>query len=177
MPSSEKPSRGKDIGERVSSRLRGESYTDMHAETDHPLALEYSNPLSFSLLGLLAATVLICAGCGSQHQTIDLPPNGFVEVEGAKLNYKLVGEGTPLVVVPGGPALATIISRRILRHCSRIPINFSNYDQRGCGHSTGIESPENLTMLTFAHDLERIREAAGLEALNLLGHSFGGLLP
>jgi proline iminopeptidase len=50
------------------------------------------------------------------------------------------------------------------------------YDQRGSGRSSGVDDTTRLTMAQFVDDLEQLRQALGLDQLNLLGHSFGGLL-
>lgn len=44
------------------------------------------------------------------------------------------------------------------------------------GRSSALEDTARLTMAQFVEDLEGLRVALGLDQLNLLGHSFGGLL-
>jgi proline iminopeptidase len=50
------------------------------------------------------------------------------------------------------------------------------YDQRGSGGSEGIKDTLQLNMQTFVSDLDKIRAHFKLSKMNLVGHSFGGLL-
>lgn len=105
-----------------------------------------------------------------------LEGSGFVEVEDAELAYTVIGEGPPLVILHGGPGLGHDYLRIALAPLLSDSYQLIFYDQRGSGHSTGVEDTTRLTMATFVEDLESIRRKAGLERMNLLGHSFGGLL-
>ena len=50
------------------------------------------------------------------------------------------------------------------------------YDQRGSGWSGGENDSSSLNIASFVQDLEQMRNHFKLTKLNLLGHSFGGLL-
>ena len=50
------------------------------------------------------------------------------------------------------------------------------YDQRGRGRSFSGEGPDDVTLIGEIEDLDRIREWTGLDAVAVLGHSWGGVL-
>jgi proline iminopeptidase len=95
----------------------------------------------------------------------------------AKLFCRVAGkeEGTPLVVLHGGPGLS---QEYLLPQLGSLAKNqrVIFYDQRGSGESVGGNEEEKLTLEVFMEDLERIRESLGSERMSLLGHSWGGLL-
>jgi proline iminopeptidase len=115
---------------------------------------------------------LMYAGCSVEQ--LPSEESGFVEVTNARLNYVTVGDGQPLIVIPGGPGFGYTYLFEPLRDLLARRLTF--YDQRGSGSSSGHESPADLTMDTFVEDLDAIRGALGAETVDLLGHSFGGLL-
>ncbi|MFI5252973.1 MAG: proline iminopeptidase-family hydrolase [Bacteroidota bacterium] len=100
---------------------------------------------------------------------------GFKNINGVKLYYKIIGTGTPIVVLHGGPALD---------HSYLLPqmANLANdyqlifFDQRASGKSTGESDTASLTINNFVEDIEGIRKAFNIDKMNLMGHSWGGLL-
>jgi proline iminopeptidase len=100
---------------------------------------------------------------------------GFVDAQGVLIYYAEVGRGEPLVVVHGGPGashdyfLPWLLP--LARHNRVIFI-----DERGCGKSEKIEDPKSYTVEKMVEDLEAVRRGLGLGKINLLGHSYGGVL-
>ncbi|HEX4737575.1 MAG TPA: alpha/beta hydrolase [Allosphingosinicella sp.] len=106
-----------------------------------------------------------------------LDREGFVVTDdGARLHYRVEGQGPEtLVVVHGGPANSmesirpdfapATAGRRIIY-----------YDQRGNGGSSLDMDPARLAIGRHVADLEAIRAHFGLQKMNLLGNSWGGLL-
>jgi proline iminopeptidase len=97
----------------------------------------------------------------------------LVTLADRRASYVPLGSGEPLVCVPGGPGLpGTTLGdlggldrgRTLIRP-----------DWRGAGDS---ETPgdDRHRVEDYAADLELLREALGLEWMDLLGHSFGGLV-
>jgi proline iminopeptidase len=102
---------------------------------------------------------------------------GFITVEnGVRLHYLIEREGAAtLVVVHGGPGFSLESVRAdfapLAAHRRVI-----YYDQRGNGRSSLIDDPAALAIPRHIADLEAIRRHFGLEKMNLLGNSLGGLL-
>ncbi|HET7402394.1 MAG TPA: alpha/beta fold hydrolase [Usitatibacter sp.] len=100
---------------------------------------------------------------------------GHVEVPGARLFHRDVGEGTPIVVVHGGPDFD---HRYLLPDMDRLADRWRliYYDQRGRGASRGEVRREDANIARYVEDLEAVRVQLGLESPVVLGHSWGGLL-
>jgi proline iminopeptidase len=101
---------------------------------------------------------------------------GDVEVNGVSHLYQMIGEGEPVVVLYGGPGMW---------HDELFPF-FDDlasdhqvvfHDQRGNGKSIMDEiTPDNFTVDLLIEDLEALRNVWGFETINIVGHSWGGLL-
>ena len=97
-----------------------------------------------------------------------------LERNGATLFYDIVGDGRPMVVVPGGPGFGSAYLRDTLG-LGADDRRLIFVDQRGSGRSTGCEHPGLLTMSVFVDDLDAVRAELGHDRIDLVGHSFGGL--
>ncbi|MCP9198823.1 proline iminopeptidase-family hydrolase [Gramella sp. GC03-9] len=115
---------------------------------------------------------LICSSCRKE-----VPTEGFVEVEGGKIWYKVVGKGekTPLLILHGGPGS---------RSCTMMP-GYSRlgderkvifYDQLGSGSSDRPQDTMLWRRERFVDEIEILREELDLEELHILGQSWGGAL-
>ena len=100
-------------------------------------------------------------------------PETALEVPGARLHVRAVGQGEPLVVLHGGPDFdhAYLLPEMdgLAEACRLV-----YYDQRGRGRSSGEAG--DVTIESEVADLDAIRVHLGLERLALLGHSWGALL-
>ena len=94
--------------------------------------------------------------------------------DGVKLAVEAFGAGPPLYAIHGGPAndrksfgdyLSSVAGYRQL--CL--------LDQRGCGDSDDAP-PETYSLPRLASDIEDVRMALGHDHVDLLGHSFGGIV-
>ncbi|HEX4959855.1 MAG TPA: proline iminopeptidase-family hydrolase [Thermoanaerobaculia bacterium] len=100
---------------------------------------------------------------------------GFVDAGDVLLYYQSLGRGTPLVIVHGGPGashdyfLPYLLP--LMRHHRLIFI-----DERGSGRSSGLEDPKGYTVEAMVEDVEAVRRQLGLGKIDLLGHSYGGVL-
>jgi proline iminopeptidase len=102
---------------------------------------------------------------------------GFITTaDGVRLFYSVVGAGeTTLVVVHGGPAASfTSIEPDFGRFADLYTVIY--YDQRGNGRSDLITDSARLGLDRHIADLDAVRAHFGLERMNLLGNSWGGLL-
>lgn len=82
--------------------------------------------------------------------------------------------GVPVVVLHGGPGGGCSPGMRRFfdpRHYRTVL-----FDQRGCGRSTPNASVENNTTWDLVADIERIREALGIERWIVFGGSWGACL-
>jgi pimeloyl-ACP methyl ester carboxylesterase len=98
----------------------------------------------------------------------------YVRVEGrrvAALEY--VGEGPPLVCIPGGPGYpGDQLDLLGGLHAHRTLIRL---DLRGAGQSDEPELP-TWSLNDYAQDLEVVRQHLAMDRLDLFGHAHGGLI-
>ena len=101
--------------------------------------------------------------------------DGFLTINGSEIYYKTLGEGEPLVIVHGGP---TLEHSYFLPHFESLAEDFQLifYDQRASGKSSIAIDSSTMNLSGFIEDIELIRKQLGLEKINLLGHSWGGLI-
>jgi len=127
------------------------------------------NPVS--LLAILA--VFSIGSCNSYPLNIE---EGYKKVNGVCHFYKMVGKGEPFIVLHGGPGM---YHDELFPFFQKFAKNHKVifYDQRGNGKSLmeNIDS-SNFTVELMVEDLEELRKQFGLEKLNIIGHSWGGLL-
>jgi len=102
-----------------------------------------------------------------------VPPEGFVSTEdGGRLWFESAGSGGAVVVLPNGFHLredfAPLAAGRTLVF----------YDVRNRGRSDAVTDPAMLArgIHNDVDDLEAVRRHFGLERLNLIGHSYMGLM-
>lgn len=126
-----------------------------------------------SALGALAA----CSGTTNKPGAPGLytVQEQFVDANGVLIYVKSFGQGDPLVVLHGGPGeshdyfLPYLLP--LARHNRLVFI-----DERGSGRSEKLEDVSKYTVEAMAEDVEALRQVLGLGRINLLGHSFGGVL-
>ncbi len=100
---------------------------------------------------------------------------GFVDAHGVLIYYTTVGRGAPLVIVHGGPGASHDYFLPYLlplaRHNRLIFI-----DERGSGKSEKLTILRDTPWKIWWRMWRRCALALGLGKINLLGHSFGGVL-
>jgi proline iminopeptidase len=100
---------------------------------------------------------------------------GYVDTGSAVVYYKTIGRGQPLLLLHGGPGsthdyfLPWVLPLARDRQLVLI-------DERGSGKSQRLEDHRQYNLETMAADVEAVRVALGLGQIDLLGHSFGGIL-
>ena len=101
---------------------------------------------------------------------------GFIEVEGGKIWYRIDGEGdkTPLLLLHGGPGSSSYYLEPLKELSADRPVIF--IDQLGCGRSTRITDTTLMTIEKNVEQLEQVRKALKLERFYLYGHSWGTML-
>ena len=121
-----------------------------------------------SLLGLSLA-------CTHARDRIE-PGEGFVDVPGGPVWYKVTGtgDGLPLLALHGGPGGTSCGLSRLEPLGDQRPV--IRYDQLGTGRSGRPEDMSLWQAERFVEALDVIRQELGLERFHLLGHSWGGAL-
>ena len=118
--------------------------------------------------------LLLIAGCTT---TPNLQPGeGYVQVKGGKVWYRIVGTGnkTPIVLLHGGPGSASNYLQPLAALGKDRPVIF--IDQLGCGKSDRISDTSLMTTASFVEELEQLRQSLGLTDYYLYGHSWGTML-
>jgi proline iminopeptidase len=122
-----------------------------------------------AVLALLLATPL--AATAQTDSTNSPVREGHLTTDdGARLSYRVVGSGGPVVIVPGGlflePEFARLARGRIVVF----------YDMRGRGRSDPVADPTRITIEHEVRDLEAVRRHIGAERVALVGWSYLGML-
>ena len=103
-----------------------------------------------------------------------LPEGNYVTVNGARLWYISEGQGEPIVIISGGPGAAHYLypyfSALALTH------RVIYLDSYGCGNSDRAASSSQYTFARHVDEIEGLRQALKLEKINLIGHSYGGIV-
>lgn len=101
--------------------------------------------------------------------------DGFIAGAGARIYYKTLGQGAPLLLLHGGPGADHTdflpALEPLARHCKLVLI-----DERGSGRSERLSDPKRYTLDWMVKDIERVRIHLRLPQLLVLGHSFGGVV-
>jgi proline iminopeptidase len=104
------------------------------------------------------------------------PKEGFIEVKGGKIWYRIDGEGdkTPVLLLHGGPGSSSFYLEPLKELSHDRPVIF--LDQLGCGRSTRITDTTLMTIEQNIEQLEQVRKALKLDKFYLYGHSWGTML-
>lgn len=104
------------------------------------------------------------------------PGQGFVDVPGGPVWYKVAGDGDglPLLVLHGGPGATSCGFALLEALGSERPL--IRYDQLGSGRSGRPDDPSLWRVDRFVEELHALRLQLGLERFHLLGHSWGAAL-
>jgi proline iminopeptidase len=94
--------------------------------------------------------------------------------DGRKLAYKRTGSGSTLVCHGGGPGFSALYLGNLGGLDERLELILP--DPRGTGGSDRPADSSAYGIEDYVDDLEQLRRHLGLERLNLLGHSHGGLI-
>ena len=98
----------------------------------------------------------------------------YLTVNGAKLYVVLVGKGDPLIIIPGGPGGAHLAYRSFDSLAKDNEIIY--FDAFGRGKSDTAKDVKEYSLARDIEDIEGLRIALHIDKLNVLGHSYGGLV-
>ncbi len=124
-------------------------------------------------LVLLSLVLLFLSSCTEQSLQ---PGEGYVEVTGGRVWYRIVGSGTetPLILLHGGPGCPSYYLKPLARLADERPVVF--YDQLGAGRSDHPADTSLWRVDRFVEELQQVRDALGLGEVHVLGHSWGTML-
>lgn len=133
-----------------------------------------------SLLFLMITTTAFSqtktpAHSGAKASNIYRMEEGFVDAHGILIYYKMIGHGSPLMIVHGGPGASHDYLLPYLLPLARTS-QLVFIDERGSGRSEKLEDVKQYTVENMVEDVEAVREALHLGKISLLGHSYGGVL-
>jgi proline iminopeptidase len=100
---------------------------------------------------------------------------GFVEGAGARIYFKTMGRGVPLLLLHGGPGADHSDFLPALKPLARRH-QLVLIDERGSGRSERLGDPTSYTLELMVKDIECVRRHLQLKQWMVLGHSFGGIL-
>jgi len=126
-------------------------------------------------IATLLFLLLPLAAAHSQTPAVYTLQDGFVDAHGVLIYYQTLGQGTPLLIVHGGPGASHDYFLPYLlplaRHHKVVFI-----DERGSGRSQKLDDPSGYTVENMVEDTEAVRQGLKLGRISLLGHSYGGVL-
>jgi proline iminopeptidase len=128
---------------------------------------------------ILVATALGCLFMlpTRGHATdANTPVHKYILLNGFLLHYQIVGSGSPVLILAGGPGLDAGYLTPLVNELSR-RYECIVLDQRGTGRSKLPEiSPQNLTLSLMVDDIEAVRKAMTINKVPIVAHSWGGML-
>ena len=119
--------------------------------------------------------ILLAGACVAQQPASYPIESGFIDAHGVLIYYELLGRGTPLVILHGGPGASHDYFLPYLLPLAR-QHRLVFIDERGSGKSEKLEDPSGYTVENMAEDVEAVRQGLKLGKIGLLGHSCGGVL-
>lgn len=97
----------------------------------------------------------------------------FTSYDGSSLAYSVVGDGPPLLVIPGGPARNAAYLGDLRGLAERTGRQLLVLEMRGTGRSDVPVDPESYRADRLVLDVESSLSHLGLERVDLLAHSAG----
>jgi proline iminopeptidase len=123
---------------------------------------------------VLFSMLLIVTNLISQTYPDSQKDGKYYTINGAKIWVVTFGKGDPLFLIPGGPGGSHFGLR------SFDPLSATNtlvyFDGFGRGKSDVAKDVKEYSLQRDIDDLEALRKAMGYSTINILGHSYGGLV-
>ncbi len=100
---------------------------------------------------------------------------GLKEINGTQLYCRVEGSGEPILIIHGGPGLShDYLFKGINTLSDHHKLIF--YDQRASGQSSINLDYSSVSLENFIQDIESLRKEFGIKKINLMAHSWGGVL-
>jgi proline iminopeptidase len=119
---------------------------------------------------LFFLTISICAQNFPDSET----DGKYYEVNGAKIWTVSFGNGEPIFFIAGGPGNAHSYLRSFDSLSTTNKLVY--FDAFGRGKSDTAKNVTEYSLQRDIEDLEALRKAMGFSKINILGHSYGGLV-
>jgi proline iminopeptidase len=133
------------------------------------------NPYTVAFATILVVLILVSSCSQPTSFQIGHAQGDYVVVNGAKLWYESEGQGETLLLIAGGPGTSHTY---FYPYFSTLADSYRvvYFDAFGRGKSDRAQSPNEYTFDGDVEDVEELRQALGLGQINILGHSYGGLV-
>lgn len=95
--------------------------------------------------------------------------SGMMAVEGASLRYKVEGSGIPTLVFGSTLYYPRTFSSTVLEHLQLIHLDPRHFAPSAPAYDIG-----QITIDTYTHDIEQLRQTLGLDRIVVMGHSIHG---
>jgi len=121
-------------------------------------------------------TIILVNFLSCQPENKLTPGEGFINVKGGKVWYRVVGKGdkTPVLLLHGGPGATSYYLNPLAELGKDRPVIF--FDQLGCGRSDKTIDTTMMTTEFFVEEVEQVKKALGLKEYYLYGQSWGTML-
>ena len=124
----------------------------------------------------LSILFILITSVGVAQQYPDSQTGGrYIQVNGAKLWIVTFGSGDPIILIPGGPGGNHYGFRPAFDSLAKNN-TVIYFDAFGRGKSDTAKDVKEYTLARDIEDIEGIRIALHYQKLNVLGHSYGGLV-
>jgi proline iminopeptidase len=126
-------------------------------------------------MSLLAVLILLIGNIACQEKE-GQDREGYVDVPGGKVWYRIEGEGEnpPVLILHGGPGSSSYGLETLKQLGENRRVIF--YDQLGCGRSDRITDTTLMTVNRYVEEVEALRNSLNLDDFYLYGHSWGTML-
>jgi proline iminopeptidase len=131
-------------------------------------------PNNSKIFGFITLVILLLSASTATAQLY--PHEGYIDVKGGKIWYRIVGSGnkTPLLLLHGGPGSASYYLNPLAELAKDRPVIF--FDQLGCGRSDRITDTALMTLDNYVDEVAQLKKALGIKEYYLYGHSWGTML-
>jgi len=139
--------------------------------------MKFNNVFNSLVLFVLLAFASTACRTGPEDKPKEIHvKEGYVQVTGGKLWYRILGEGknTPVICIHGGPGGTHRSFYQLEPISEDRPLVL--FDQLGSGKSTHHKDSTLLTVDNFIEQVHALRMALDLEEVYLHGHSWGTAL-
>ena len=92
--------------------------------------------------------------------------SGTIDAGGFKLQYRIEGAGPATIVIGSARYYPRVFSRQLREHLQLVFL-----DHRGFAQAPATIDPASFELATLVDDIERARQALGLERVMVIGHS------